>query len=563
MLINWLKSQIIFKISKWDDKYDKVLTDFLNDKKKTRLIIQKTENNELLFYTNTVPSLFDIDSIQYFIKTTDTIDITIENINQMIFAGTLKGKNLDSLLYMMNGIYINNFLSNTNWSKVIKDEFVAKLHKFMATLTESAYNLKDQTILYIPYETKLAENNLTSNIILNDKELIQRLESILIHWTRQIKEVVTNLDSTYRSNDSGPLEEINFWKNRSINLSSIAKQLQSKGVMNIFNILKLAESSYLKSFEQLSDMIRLGNKEAKENLTFLLTLKEPCITLSQAKIEDIPNLLYDILNIIRMIWSTSTYYKEIEQLTGLLRKISNEIIRQCIKNINLQQLFDGNIQPVMIALNNTIKCGKIWHKYYEQIVAVIDKDDTIDSNWNFDPNTHGIFAQIDAFIQRCHNLIEIAEGQLQFARKGFPQQHEQEDKKDKSHREDNKKQVNNSVYQLPIPKFGGTSGPEIKKSFEEIEKLFNKHINTLKQLNYNILDVSITNWHTDYTTFKNALNDLDMMMSNVINTAWESITNVLDGINLLEIFQHLAIRSIMKQNIEKKPLNYIIYIINN
>jgi hypothetical protein len=30
--------------------------------------------------------------------------------------------------------------------------------------------------------------------------------------------------------------------------------------------------------------------------------------------------------------------------------------------------------------------------------------------WNFDPSTHGIFAQIDAFVQRCANLIEVCEG---------------------------------------------------------------------------------------------------------------------------------------------------------
>ena len=32
-----------------------------------------------------------------------------------------------------------------------------------------------------------------SELAANDKDLVQRLESTLIHWTRQIKEVVSNL----------------------------------------------------------------------------------------------------------------------------------------------------------------------------------------------------------------------------------------------------------------------------------------------------------------------------------------------------------------------------------
>jgi dynein heavy chain len=35
--------------------------------------------------------------------------------------------------------------------------------------------------------------------------------------------------------------------------------------------------------------------------------------------------------------------------------------------------------------------------------------------WNFE--TSNIFAQIDAFLQRCRDLLEICEGQIQFARK--------------------------------------------------------------------------------------------------------------------------------------------------
>lgn len=46
------------------------------------------------------------------------------------------------------------------------------------------------------------------------KDLVQRLESTIIHWTRQIKEVVNQQDSLDAGESSGPLDEIQFWRER-------------------------------------------------------------------------------------------------------------------------------------------------------------------------------------------------------------------------------------------------------------------------------------------------------------------------------------------------------------
>lgn len=63
--------------------------------------------------------------------------------------------------------------------------------------------------------------------------------------------------------------------------------------------------------------------------------------------------------------------------------------------------------------------------------------------WNFNENS--IFAQIEAFNQRCRELIEICEGQLQFAGKGTG---------------------------FMIPKFGGSRGPDIENILNEIKEAF-------------------------------------------------------------------------------------------
>ena len=82
----------------------------------------------------------------------------------------------------------------------------------------------------------------------------------MIHWTRQIKEVLSSQDALQTAENAGPLEEIDFWKNRCADLSGISNQLDKAGVKRITRILELAKSSYVGPFLKLSGQIKVGIK---------------------------------------------------------------------------------------------------------------------------------------------------------------------------------------------------------------------------------------------------------------------------------------------------------------
>lgn len=163
--------------------------------------------------------------------------------------GVVSGNVMDSLLQVMTSVYVPTFVANDSWPESVRKEFSRQLHKFMASLTESANHMKGHTVLYLPDED-------LSNP--SDKDLIQRLESTLIHWTRQIKEVVSNQETSHHVDNSGPLEEIEFWRSRCEDLSGIREQLDSPAVRNIVEVLKAAGSSYLKPFQAPADRIQAG-----------------------------------------------------------------------------------------------------------------------------------------------------------------------------------------------------------------------------------------------------------------------------------------------------------------
>ena len=99
-----------------------------------------------------------------------------------------------------------------------------------------------------------------------------------------------------------------------------------------------------KDFNKHALEILRNAKEADDNLTFLEYLKEPCIILSKAIPEQIPEIIPDLLIRIRMIWDKCVYYQNFERICSLLKKISNEIIRRCINNIDVNDMFEGDVE---------------------------------------------------------------------------------------------------------------------------------------------------------------------------------------------------------------------------
>jgi dynein heavy chain len=426
-----------FQPELWTAEHDSVVLDFLsNDPDNRKLIGFVTQDSESkpLFCLHAGLPASPVKEIMYFIKLSSSQEepISEENFEERIQFGTISGDAMDSLLRLMQGVYLPLFLTNKHWPESIRKEFNSQLHRFMALLTDTTSQLKRRTVLYVPDEDL---SNLEKAA--KTKDLVQRLESLLVHWTRQIKEVINSQHTSESTENSGPLDEIEFWRSRCDDLSGLSEQLNRDEVKKITKVLELAKSSYLDQFQRLSNLIQEGTMQAQDNLRFLSSLTESCQALAEAEPQQIPGILPKLLMYVRLIWANSKYYNTKERMTSLLRKISNEIIRRCCAKISLEDIFHKDVQASMVVLQESIQCGEAWKAIYKktcQHVLTFTKQ-----TWDFD--TSSIFAQVDAFVQRCRDLIEVCEGQIQFARK----------------LDAGKKE--------PLPVFGGSRGAEIAKGY--------------------------------------------------------------------------------------------------
>ncbi|XP_048588102.1 dynein axonemal heavy chain 2 isoform X2 [Nematostella vectensis] len=108
--------------------------------------------------------------------------------------------------------------------------------------------------------------------------------------------------------------------------------------------------------------------------------------------------------------------------------------------------------------------------------------------------------------------------------------------------------------QSPLPCFHGVRGPEIVRNLLEIEATFEKNIQILKAVKKTILDVKATTWHDDFNRFRAGVKDLEVMVQNLIASAFETVTTVKEGVEILDIFQHLSTREAIRRTIDKKTV---------
>ena len=95
------------------------------------------------------------------------------------------------------------------------------------------------------------------NCLVKAEDQVGLFSAAMIHWARQIKEVLSSQDAFEMAETSGPLEEIEFWKNRCQDLSGISAQLDKPGVKKIEQILETAKSSYVVPFRKLASQIKV------------------------------------------------------------------------------------------------------------------------------------------------------------------------------------------------------------------------------------------------------------------------------------------------------------------
>lgn len=81
---------------------------------------------------------------------------------------------------------------------------------FLAKLTDLHHKILGLTVIYVPKEA----SKLSPEVASKDKDLVKRLEGIVVYWTRQIRLGLQDQDQNTPHELLCPNDEYEFWKYR-------------------------------------------------------------------------------------------------------------------------------------------------------------------------------------------------------------------------------------------------------------------------------------------------------------------------------------------------------------
>ncbi|EPY29590.1 dynein heavy chain, axonemal [Strigomonas culicis] len=488
-----------------------------------------------------------------------------ETMDHGVLWGMCRGDNfIDSFLRSLRYVVVPTLLAN-QWPSSIERDVQTSLHRFMATMVEDVNRLKGRTVLYVPSDLA----SVRPEDAHNDRELVQRYEATVIHWTRQIKEVVGDRDAGgSTTEDAGPLEEIGYWRSRAHDLGNIRAQLNRADVTAIVAVLREAKSFYyLEPFLNLRADIERGTEEAFDSLRYLNTLVGPSEELAQADPVDIPRLVRPILQNAQLILMFSKSYKK-ERFCSLLRLFSNEIIRRCSQKIDVAAILRGDVAGSMVALRESARAGEVWIRECRSMLAATQRRFRVERGEKLEVD-ESFLNGIDGFVRhRCQNLQEICLGQQQFGFKGTEtgsnakgsSNYNRGSRGSRPHKGNTRSSSGGKGNFIPdgaplvveeldsrvvvpvehfegrIPTFGGNRGPEIESQLMDIQRAFRAKMDVLRHLDYDILDVKSTKWVDDFRSLKADVDNLSMMLRQIITASFDNIATIASGTEYIEAF---------------------------
>jgi dynein heavy chain len=155
----------------------------------------------------------------------------------------------------------------------------------------------------------LPPSDVTNSDRTSSKDKAHILETAIIHWQKQIKNVLKQdpENSLKGGNHPLPATEIEFWRNKSENLNSICVQLNSERIKKVLKFLEQNKSTYTTPFSKLQKEVQIAQKEANENYKYLQTLQDLFYSLADTSKElpEVAEQFVPIMHTILLIWNHS------------------------------------------------------------------------------------------------------------------------------------------------------------------------------------------------------------------------------------------------------------------
>ena len=502
---------------------------FLSNPDCRRLFVQGKDKDNKELLCGDLPPLSLKRKAVYFVKL-ERQPLTAANIGDLVMPGDLLPDALAQLHALCEEAYLPLLAQPENsagWPATMVSEMADGLTRLSALIYVTLGHSQGRTLLPLPPERSQAEKTTSEASMARNKDRVHAFEQAVVTWTRQIKVVLkgdpeagTEKGGVVVSHP-GPLHELSFWTTRSSNLASIRAQLHSPRVRRVVRILELNGSSYCDAFRRLESDVGAASDEADDTCKFLATLREDLELLETAPPDafpELPSRFAPLLHRALLVWKHSKFYNVPSRLAVLLRQTCSALVERAREFVDAEAIFQLEPPEALERLSTALEvCAAYKAAYFA--TKETSESNCADNPWKFQNAV--IFARLDLFIERCHDLHELALTVVQFAR-------------------------------LERIEIGGNKGRSLSASIAQMHSDFSATIEAFQRITYDALDIADKRFDDDFYVFRTDVKAVERRLASVLNTGYEDCATLTSSFKLIDAFEGLLERDSLQSDLSRK-----------
>ena len=267
-----------------------------------------------------------------------------------------------------------------------------------------------------------------------ERDRIHALETTVLGWTRLVKgilkqDAIPDHIISEAGDHPGPMYEMNLRHSSAQNLASVRDQLRSDAVATV--LTSLGENNpYGLAFGVVEQDVGHAAESAQHTLGVFVTLRPWFIKISdnKASVNEIIAAIRPAVHTMLLVWQNCKYYRSPKRLASVFQMMSNEIISQAQNRVDASLLRE-NPHTLLPFLKEAIRMCSMLRGCYLDEKDIADTMLTTERNRAQAKNFAGpakklalwpargdaTFSRLNAFIDRCNDLTDIADTTLQYA----------------------------------------------------------------------------------------------------------------------------------------------------
>ncbi|XP_008523107.2 dynein axonemal heavy chain 17 isoform X1 [Equus przewalskii] len=442
----------------------------------------------------------------YFIKKKPE-NISKSDYKDRFIYGDISPAPVDQLIAIVEEVLyslLNQSENMSGWPRVVSEDIVKQVHKLKNEMFVMGGKIRGKTLLPVPehlrslHGTRESMERIPASL---DSSLLHAIETIIIDWSHQIRDVLSKDSAQALLDGLHPLPrvEFEFWDARLMNLQCIHEQLNRPKVNKIVEILEKAKSCYWPALQNVYMNITEGLKEANDIVLYLKPLRILLEEMEQADFTVLPTFIAKVLYTICFIWATSEHYNTPSRIIVILQEFCNQIIEMTRTFLSPDEVLkglQGEIEEVLSGISLAVNVLKELYRIYDFCCAnmkLFFKKNKEPVPWEFPSSL--AFSRMNSFFHRLQTIEDLYKTAIEFLK-------------------------------LEKIELGGVRGNILGSLVTHIYDEVFELVKVFADCKYDPLDPGDLSFDDDYADFETKIQDLDRRLATIFCQAFDDCGSI-------------------------------------